>query len=251
LNPLTELSASELRALASAIADNRLPGFHPAALSRYVAEPEKVSKALTTIDASEVATAQVLELLAQAVDNRRSVEDAVQLVVTGPDEAANRMTSVVIRQLFRDAIQSVWVCGYRPFDAREIFRDLARPGLQVQMLLDIGRGKGTEKEIVTEFLQTFKERHWPEHRPLPEIWYDPQALLLDANERAVAHAKCVVADRRWLFVSSANFTDAALSRNLEAGVLIDSQKLARQMETYLDGLIRKGRILRAQTTYSL
>lgn len=186
--------------------------------------------------------AEVLELLAEVADKRRSVEDAVQLVVTGPDEAANRMTSVVIRQLFRDAIESVWVCGYRLFDAREIFRDLARPQLRVRMLLDIGGAKGTEKEIVTQFLQTFKERHWPEHQSMPEIWYDPKALLPNSTERAVAHAKCIVADRRWLFVSSANFTDAALSRNLEAGVLIDSQKLARQMESYLEGLIHERRI---------
>lgn len=227
MNALIDLSAAELRAVAAAIAERRLPGYHPAALSRYVTEPEKVSKALASIDASGAATPQVLELLAQAVERRRAVEDAVQLVVTGPDEAANRMTSVVIRQLFRDAIHSVWVCGYCLFDAREIFKDLARPGLRVRMLLDVGAGKGTEHEIVTQFLQTFKERHWPEYQPLPEIWYDPKALLANSNERAVAHAKCVVADEHWLFVSSANFTDAALSRNLEAGVLIESQKLAR------------------------
>ena len=184
----------------------------------------------------------MLHLLAEAADNRRSVEDYVQLVVTGPDDGANRMTPVVVRTLFRDAKQSVWVCGYRPFDAREIFADLARPELKVRMLLDVGGIKGVEKEIVAQFVSTFRERHWPEDRPLPEIWYDPKALSTDAGQRAVAHAKCVVADERWLFVSSANFTEAALSRNLEAGVLVDSPKLAKQMTSYIEGLIREGRI---------
>jgi hypothetical protein len=62
------------------------------------------------------------------------------------------------------------------------------------MLLNVGGGKGTEHEIVNQFLQTFKERHWPEYQRLPETWYDPKALLTNSNERAVAHAKCVVAE---------------------------------------------------------
>jgi hypothetical protein len=86
LNALIDLSAAELRAIAAAIAERRLSGCHPAALSRYVTEPEKVSKALASIDANDAATPRVLELLAQAVEKRRAIEDAVQLVVTGPDE---------------------------------------------------------------------------------------------------------------------------------------------------------------------
>ena len=34
------------------------------------------------------------------------------------------------------------------------------------------------------------------------------------------HAKCVVADSRHVFVSSANFTEAAQERNVEIGLLL-------------------------------
>jgi phosphatidylserine/phosphatidylglycerophosphate/cardiolipin synthase-like enzyme len=110
------------------------------------------------------------------------------------------------------------------------------------MLLDIGEAKGTEEKTVESFLINFRARHWPSGQPLPEIWYDPKAILTDAKERGVAHAKCVVADNRWLFVSSANFTEAALTRNLEAGLLVESPQLARQMVPFLERLIDEGRI---------
>src|SRR6266446_6295122 len=71
--------------------------------------------------------------------------------------------------------------------------------------LDIGEAEGqSEEAAVRRFLDDFRRWHWPEGQALPEIWYDPLSLLLNGPERAVAHAKCVVADERHLFVSSAN-----------------------------------------------
>ena len=58
----------------------------------------------------------------------------------------------------------------------------------------------------------------------------------------MAHAKCVIADQRRLFVSSANFTEASQNRNLEVGVLVDSTTLAARMVQFLEGLIRERRV---------
>ena len=51
------------------------------------------------------------------------------------------------------------------------------------------------------------------------------------------HAKCIVIDRKTVFVSSANFTEAAQERNLEVGLLIRSATLAERLEGHFDGLI--------------
>ncbi len=116
------------------------------------------------------------------------------------------------------------------------------------MLLDIGEAKGRpEHEIIRNFLDDFRRLHWPEGKPLPEIWYDPLSLLPRGPDRAVAHAKCVVADWRYLFVSSANFTEASQNRNLEAGVLVDSPTLAAKMVEFLEGLIREQRVRKARS----
>lgn len=243
MNPLLSLPPAELRTLASIVRAGGLQAFDPTVISRYVARASDVAGALSSIGSSGAQLAALLDLLAESAESRRSVEDACKLVVTGPDGSNSRTTQAVVRQLFSGAIESVWVCGYRPFNAREIFADLARPGLTVRMLLDIGPAEGRpESDVVSTFLSEFRQRHWPDGAGLPEIWYDPLALATNAAQRGVAHAKCIVADRFRLFITSANFTEAAQSRNLEAGLLVESTSLASQMVSYLEGLIKENRI---------
>jgi phosphatidylserine/phosphatidylglycerophosphate/cardiolipin synthase-like enzyme len=243
MNPLVTLQASELRALAAAALDGRLNPATPGLVGRFVSDGPAVSRALGELAASGAALAQTLELLAEAADRRSSVEDLVELVLTGPNTGTGRDTGVVVRQLFREARTSVWVCGYKLYKARDLFGDLVRPELRVRMLLDIGEAEGQSQDAaVQRFLEDFRRWHWPEGHALPEIWYDPLSLLPHGDLRAVAHAKCVVADERRLFVSSANFTEASQNRNLEAGVLVDSTMLAARMVQFLEGLIRERRV---------
>jgi len=243
MNPLVALRASELRALAAAASDGRLNPATPGLVGRFVSDGPAISRALLELSASGATLAPTLELLAEAAERRGSVEDFVELVLTGPNMGVGRDTGVVVRQLFREARKSVWLCGYKLFNARDLFADLLRPELRVRMLLDIGEAEGQiEEAAVHRFLDEFRRWHWPEGQPLPEIWYDPLSLLPHGEHRAVAHAKCVVADARWLFVSSANFTEAAQNRNLEAGVLVASATLAGKMVDFLEGLIRERRV---------
>jgi len=211
MNPLVALGASELRALAAAASDGRLNPATPGLVGRFVSDGPAVSQALAKLAASSGgALAATLELLAEAAERRSSVEDLVELVLTGPNTGTGRDTGVVVRQLFREARTSVWVCGYKLYNARDLFADLARPELRVRMLLDIGEAEGqSEEAAVRRFLDDFRRWHWPEGQALPEIWYDPLSLLPHGKHRAVAHAKCVVADERYLFLSSADFTEVA------------------------------------------
>ncbi len=51
-----------------------------------------------------------------------------------------------------------------------------------------------------------------------------------------------VVDRRWALVSSANFTDRGLTRNLEAGVLIEDTTFARRLSEQWLALIDSGQM---------
>src|ERR1019366_1934467 len=108
MNPLVTLGASELRALAAAASDGRLNPATPGLVGRFVSDGAAVSRALGELAASGAALAPTLELLAEAAKRRSSVEDLVELVLTGPNTGTGRDTGVVVRQLFRE--------GHNPTD---------------------------------------------------------------------------------------------------------------------------------------
>jgi phosphatidylserine/phosphatidylglycerophosphate/cardiolipin synthase-like enzyme len=198
-------------------------------------------------------------LEAVAAERRRlpCVEDAVDLVTTGPEVAgtANRDTGVVVRELFSGARGHVLVAGYAVYGGQEVFAALAQrmdafPGLMVTMCLDVHRPVGDTSmasEIVARFSSKFRRKEWPGSR-LPAVYYDPRSLELDAARKACLHAKCVVVDREVAFVSSANFTEAAQVRNIEVGVLIRSVPIAKRLAQHFEALIDKGLLERVPGT---
>jgi phosphatidylserine/phosphatidylglycerophosphate/cardiolipin synthase-like enzyme len=96
--------------------------------------------------------------------------------------------------------------------------------------------------ILREFAETFRKEVWPGAR-LPEVFYDPRSLSTETGPKTCLHAKCVVVDEERLFVTSANFTEAAHERNIEAGVLIADPVAAKAMRSQFEALVDR-KILR-------
>jgi phosphatidylserine/phosphatidylglycerophosphate/cardiolipin synthase-like enzyme len=67
---------------------------------------------------------------------------------------------------------------------------------------------------------------------------------LESEQRACLHAKCVIVDAHHVFVSSANFTEAAQQRNIEVGLLVRSLRLAKQLTDHFDTLVGSGALVR-------
>ena len=57
------------------------------------------------------------------------------------------------------------------------------------------------------------------------------------------HAKCAVADRRRLFLSSANLTAYALTLNMELGLLVTDGPLPAQVDQHFRALIEAGKLV--------
>jgi hypothetical protein len=197
----------------------------------------------------------VLGLLAAGKAERPEVEDLIDLVTTGPinSDAGSRDTSVVVRDLFHNAKSSVVVVGYAVHQGQKVFQALADrmvecPGLQVRMYLDIQRESGDSSvpsELVGRFVDRFRSSQWPSGRPLPEVFYDPRSLEVNWESRAALHAKCIVVDGRSLFVSSANFTEAAQQKNIEVGLLLESPVLAERLLRFFNALVEAGHLKQA------
>jgi phosphatidylserine/phosphatidylglycerophosphate/cardiolipin synthase-like enzyme len=128
-----------------------------------------------------------------------------------------------------------------------VFKRLAermeeRPGLRVRLFLDVQRPPGDTslaEELLRRFQHRFRTQEWPSEQ-LPELYYDPRSLDLDSVKLSSLHAKCVVVDRRVAFVTSANFTEAAQTRNIEVGALIRSEGFARCLVGHFEALADVG-----------
>jgi phosphatidylserine/phosphatidylglycerophosphate/cardiolipin synthase-like enzyme len=253
---LLGLADNDLRGLAVSLRSNRLvfpltaiavQRLVPGGLAPAIAG-ELQSRADQGFTPQQLAT--TLDLLAQARSHRPSAEDMIDLVTTGPEPGGitNRDTSVVVRELFAHANESVLVAGYAVYQGQRVFQALADrmqawPGLKVRLFLDIQRGHGdttTANDLVARFAERFHEHQWPRSRPLPHVYYYPQSLELSPDKRTSLHAKCVIVDSRTVFVSSANFTEAAHERNIEIGLLLRSKLLAERIVRHFDVLVSEG-----------
>lgn len=258
--PLLSLAPSDLRALAGAIRMARLSAPYSELAVGQIIGPSvahSVASSLQQLAQTGMESAGIagtLELLASALSERSKIEELVEIVTTGPQVSgvANRDTGVVVSELFRQAGQSVVVAGYAVYQGQKVFQALAarmneRPDLAVRMYLDIQRKPGDtsmESELVKRFCHMFKTTQWPNGSRLPEIYYDPRGVVLDRAKAAALHAKCVVIDGQEVFVSSANFTEAAQQRNIEIGLLLRSTHIAERIIRFFNSLVDAGQLQR-------
>jgi phosphatidylserine/phosphatidylglycerophosphate/cardiolipin synthase-like enzyme len=263
---LLNLSERDLQEVANALRSGRLlPPFSVVALERIISR----ERALRTVEALEKLSAfgfgpeqiaTTLEIIRADRANRPRLEDVLELVTTGPDVTgiASRDTGVVVRELFANARQSVLVAGYAVYQGQKVFQALADrmleiPGLSVRLFLDIQRPHGdttSSSELIRRFAARFRQSQWPNERPLPQVYFDPRSLDIEADKRACLHAKTVVVDSRYVFVSSANFTEAAHFRNIEIGITFDSPTLAQQVSSFFDLLLSAKQLFPVMTHQS-
>jgi phosphatidylserine/phosphatidylglycerophosphate/cardiolipin synthase-like enzyme len=248
---LCQLTSEDLSQLAGALRSGRIaPPFSPLVLRRYLPESmaalvaaELQQRLIEGMESRHLA--DCLEMLCHDRRQRPVAEDLIDLVWTGPEAPGivNRDTSVVVREMFQSATESVLIAGYAVYQGHSIFKELAdrmdeSPELQVQMFLDIQRPQqdhSSPSELVRRFAERFADQQWPGQR-FPNLYYDPRSLETDHTKRASLHAKCIVVDGQHAFVSSANFTEAAQTKNVEVGVLIRSPIFARKLSEHFRNL---------------
>jgi len=255
LSPFDGASAGTLRRLADAFRSGQL-GANPSnfSISKITTCPESAGRELMRL-ASEGLTPAHLALLLDAYADAAEVRAAhlnAELVWSGPDASAaqSRDTSVVVPELFAVAQRDVLVSTFVVRQAESVLRPLATrmeavPELRARIFLHVGRKErdtSIESELLREFAEDFR-RSWPGARH-PEVYYDPRGLQADSAERATWHAKCVVVDDELAFVTSANFTEWAQQRNVEAGVLIRNREFAVQLRRQFEALVQSKQVKR-------
>lgn len=256
MNELYQLPEASLRAISASLRGGQLS----VALSVSALQPIAGNCAAAVLTALEgllrqgMGLAQIPLLLDVLAGQRACLGEPGSLydiVLSGPDVPGvpTADTGAVVQTLIADARESVMLVGYAVHNGKRLFAPLAErmktsPKLQVIMCLDISRPNtdtSVSSAIVSRFAREFRTKHWPWPQ-LPTILYDPRALSDGRETRASLHAKCVIIDRRAALVTSANFTEAAYKRNIEAGVLVRDESAAARLAGYFEGLRAAGQL---------
>jgi phosphatidylserine/phosphatidylglycerophosphate/cardiolipin synthase-like enzyme len=257
LDALHELQTASLRALAASLLEGSLSvGITGFAVQQIAgANARRLEACLQDLQRSGI-DSNATALLATAIADARGMSvDAAslfELVLSGPelDGVPTSDTAATMRALVAQAQSEILLVGYAVHNGKVLFGPVGErlernPGLKVRLCLDIRREWGDhapDSEIVRRYTEELRSKHWPSS-VLPELYFDRRALSTEAD-RASLHAKCVIVDRKAALVTSANFTEAAQRRNIEAGVLIRHVPSAARLAEYFNGLIASGLLAR-------
>lgn len=251
LRHFRRLTSTSLRELASALREVPMAAALSAHAMRQIVGGALLQESLQAVadlrddgwTTMQIAT--LAELLADAKAQIESPEQLFDLVLSGPDVPGipTRDTAAVMHSLIEDCQREVILVGYAVHNGRRLFEGLARKmeedlDLKVWFCLHVGRRYGDTSlasEIVRRFAEEFVTKHWPWPRR-PDVFFDPRALEQDELGRTSLHAKCIIVDRRRALVTSANFTEAAHRRNVEAGLVVNYVPFVERITAYFEGL---------------
>ena len=144
----------------------------------------------------------------------------------------------MLLQLIREAEQELTIVSFAVYKIPAIAQALTgalNRGVALRIIAETpesGEGKipfGVKAALGAKIIQQAQVLVWPlAKRPM------------DENGRyGSLHAKCAIADRKHLFISSANLTEYALSLNMEIGLLVHNDELADQVAEHIDHLIQQ------------
>lgn len=257
MSAIHRLSRTSLKSLAEALVNKRLsPPFEIVVVKKYV--PSSLSMEITEFLNSCISKgmqpfhiSEMLRILEEEKVFGQAMSEQAELVWSGLEilGSASRDTRIVIQELFKKAQHSVMIASYAldtRKKAKEIFGVLASrmeefPTLSVRMFINVSRKYREEAPdliLVQQFSEMFRKEIWPGKR-YPEVFYDPRSLVIDGEHRACLHAKCIVVDDEAVFITSANFTEAAQERNLEAGILLINPQIALQLRSQFETLVAR------------
>ena len=214
-----------------------------------------VARCIERISADGVPSAHIALILRAFAAGTQAADESstsIEVVVSGPDAIGGvRDTGVVVRQLFAKACERVLAVGFAVHQGKAVFKVLADrldsdDSLEAILCIDVRRQLGDtsiDRDILQRFANEFVRNEWPGNR-LPPVYYDPRSLRATGATTSSMHAKCLVIDGREALVTSANFTEAAQVRNIELGLLVNSQQVARKIEEHFMSLVTNGSLSR-------
>ncbi|MDW7662650.1 MAG: phospholipase D-like domain-containing protein [Bacillota bacterium] len=155
--------------------------------------------------------------------------EKVELVITAPSGFGlkARNTGMVIYDMISNAKESITITGYSisdyVSDLIDLIIDKSRKGVYVNLYLNEYENKKDQLQKLFIF----------NNRYIKIYNYNKN----EKDRMASLHAKVIVADRRYAFISSSNLSYHGFESNIELGVMLDSPKKSSEIEEMLKKLV--------------
>lgn len=241
----TELPTGQLHKLAEAIARHAGPtalarhgivNAVPTAVFRHHAAA--ICEAWATTAGAPVGGAGIslaVRAAADAVDEMRG-EQQVSVAWTGPAsyEVPVRATSAVLAEVIENARKTLIVVSFAAYKVAAVVEALqaaAERGVEVRLVFEsVVESKGKLSHDAKDAFDALGDAVsfyvWP-----------AELRLSEGGGHASMHAKCAVADRRTAFVTSANLTGAAMTANMELGLVVRGGDVPKRIARHFESLI--------------
>lgn len=256
LSQLLDLPASTLLELGNALNGGSLrfgisaSSLHPFLGSRS-AELSAVIRGMLENGCTTAILGRWCHVLHEAKCRIENSDASLFLAISGPDVPGTPVVSTpaMVRALFEEARHDVIVTSYVFSHCRELLAPLAEKlehhsDFHVRFIVDLSHQRKIPAEplpiVANRFKAKFLSDYWSGCRE-PEFWHDARVFTeKEKSLSGVMHAKVVIVDHDAALVTSANFTEAAQDRNIEAGVIVRQRNQVVRLRSYFEGLIETG-----------
>ena len=156
-----------------------------------------------------------------------SKSSAIDILWTGPQTTAVRQTEQALCELIDSAKKDIFIVSFVAYKADKVYNSIR---------------SAIDRKVTVRFLtEASKKNGLKKMFPEAEFyrWDDDSS-----SSSHVVHAKCAIADADALLVTSANLTSAAMSKNMELGLLLRDGRIAGKLQRHFKALIDEHTIRR-------
>lgn len=234
------VSPTKVRTIASALRGLTSASAAPAAaaLADTPAARAAIVHVVDNWTLAQVSGDEVAGMLLGASEARLRTERelSVELVWTGPTTrfVPTRRTEQVLLDLIAGATSDVFLVSFVAYGVHSVvtaMNDAASRGVRLRVLIEASTTHGGTLDYdPAAIIRTSV--------PAVELfaWRERQEPFVDGK----VHAKVAVIDGKRAFITSANLTEYALEKNMEAGVLFHGGPVPRTLGDHLQALIDVG-----------